>query len=75
MIFTMREQFLNLVAYNQGHNRKKAYIHYSSSGIALSWFLRLRETYKNDCSAFVSPFKKPINAQKNAYYAHVEVQA
>ena len=52
MNFTMREQPLDLVVYNQWHRQKRAYIQCSSSGIGLSWFLRLHENYKNDWCAF-----------------------
>ena len=33
-----------------------AFIQRSLSGIALSWFLRLHESYKKERSAFVSAF-------------------
>ena len=75
IIFTMGEQPIDPVAYNQWHKRKMAYIQCSLSGIALSWFLRLHESYKNDWSAFVSAFKKQFSSQKTAYYAQVEAQA
>ena len=52
-----------------------AYIECSLSGIALSWFLRLHESYKNDWSAFVSAFKKQCSSQNTAYYAQGEAQA
>ena len=75
IIFTMGEQPTDPVAFNQWHKRKMAYIQCSLSGIALSWFLRLHESYKNDWSAFVSAFKKQFSSQKTAYYAQVEAQA
>ena len=46
IFFTMGEQPIDPVAYNQWHKRKMAYIQCSLSGIALSWFLRLHESYK-----------------------------
>ena len=52
-----------------------AYIQCSSSGVALGWFLRLHESYKNDWSTLVSAFKKQFSSQKTAYYAQVEAQA
>ena len=73
MIFAMGGQPLVLVAYNQWH-RKISYLQWSLSGNALIWFLAIHGTYKNDCSAFVSAFKKRISSQKFGYYAQVEAQ-
>ena len=42
------------------------------SGIALSWFLRTVERYKNGWSAFVSALKKQISSLNTAYYAQIE---
>ena len=47
MIFTMREQSLDLIAYKQWHKRELAYTQFSPSAMALMWFLRLHESYKN----------------------------
>ena len=48
------------------------FIQCSSSGTALSWYIRLNGTYKQDWHAFVQAFKKQFSSQKNAYYAQVE---
>ena len=40
---------------------------------ALSWYICLNDTYKQDWSAFVQDFKKQFSSQKNALYAQVEV--
>ena len=45
-----------------------AFIQCSSTGTALSWYIRLNDTYKQDWQAF----KKQFSSQKNAYYAQVE---
>ena len=50
-----------------------AFIQCSLTGTALSWYIRLNNTYKHDWHAFVQAFKKHISSQKNAYYAQVEV--
>ena len=49
-----------------------AFIQCSLTGTALSWYIRLNETYKQDWSAFVQAFTKHFSSQKNAYYAQVE---
>ena len=50
-----------------------AFIQCSSTGTALSWYIRLNDTYKQDSHVFVQQaFKKQFSSQKNAYYAHVE---
>ena len=49
-----------------------AFIQCSLTGTALSWYIRLNDTYKQDWSAFVRAFKKQVSSQKNAYYAQVE---
>ena len=41
----------------------------------MSWFLRLNQSLKRDCSAFVSAFKNQFPPQKFAYYKQVEAQA
>ena len=48
------------------------FIQCSLTGTALSWYIRLNDTYKQDWSAFVQAFKKQFSSQKNAYYAQVE---
>ena len=49
-----------------------AFIQCSLTGTALSWYIRLNDTYKQDWSAFVQAFKKQFSSQRNAYYAQVE---
>ena len=44
----------------------------SLTGTALSWYIRLNDTYKQDWQAFVQAFKNLFSSQKNAYYAQVE---
>ena len=54
------------------HARRMAFIQCSLTGTALSWYIRLNDTYKHDWHAFVQAFKKQFSPQKNAYYAQVE---
>ena len=49
-----------------------AFIQCSLTGTALSWYIRLNDTYKHDLHAFVQAFKKQFSSQKNAYYDQVE---
>ena len=49
-----------------------AFLQCSLTGTALSWYIRLNDTYKHDWHAFVQAFKKQFSSQKNAYYAQVE---
>ena len=49
-----------------------AFIQCSLTGTALSWYIRLYDTYKQDWHAFVNAFKKQFVSQKNAYYAQLE---
>ena len=49
-----------------------AFIQSSLTGIALSWYIRLNDTCKQDWNAFVQAFKNLSSFQKNAYYAQVE---
>ena len=49
-----------------------AFIQCSLTGTALSWYIRLSDTYKQDWHAFVQAFKKQLSSQKNAYYAQDE---
>ena len=58
--------------YKFWHARRMAFIQCSLTGSALSWYIRLNDTYKQDWHAFVQAFKKQISSQKNAYYAQVE---
>ena len=54
------------------HARRMAFIQCSLTGTALSWYIRLNDTYEHDWHAFVQAFKKHFSSQKNAYYAQVE---
>ena len=58
--------------YKIWHARRLAFIQCSLPGTALNWYIRLNDTYKHDCYAFVQAFKKQFSSQKNAYYAQVE---
>ena len=58
--------------YKFWHARRLAFIQCSLTGTALSWYIRLNDTYKQDWHAFVQAFKKQFSSQKNAYYAQVE---
>ena len=58
--------------YKFWHARRMAFIQCSLTGTALSWYIRLSDTYKHDWHAFVQAFKKQFSSQKNAYYAQVE---
>ena len=58
--------------YKFWHARRMAFIQCSLTGTALSWYIRLNETYKNDWYAFVQALKKQFSSQKIAYYAQVE---
>ena len=49
-----------------------SFVQCSLRGTALSWYIRLNDTYKQDWHAFVQAFKKQFSSQKNAYYALVE---
>ena len=63
MTFTMEEQLLPPVAYDQCH-KKIAIKQGSLSGTALSWFQQLNESYKNDGSRFVSASNKTFPHKK-----------
>ena len=52
--------------------RRMAFIQCSLTGTALSWYICLNDTYKQDWHAFVQAFKKQFSSQKNGYYAQVE---
>ena len=58
--------------YKFWHARRMAFIQCSLTGTALSWYIRLNDTYKHDWHAFVQAFKKQFSSQKTAYYAQVE---
>ena len=58
--------------YKFWHARRMAFIQCSLTGTALSWYIRLNDTYKHEWHAFVHAFKKQFSSQKNAYYAQVE---
>ena len=54
MIFTMGGETLDPVQMNHWQNKKLANLQCSLSGTAVSWHLRLHETYENHWSPFVS---------------------
>ena len=54
------------------HACRMAFIQCSLTGTALSWYIRLNDTYKQDWHAFIQAFKKEFSSQKNAYFAQVE---
>ena len=58
--------------YKFWHACRMAFIQCCLTGTALSWYIRLNDTYKHDRHAFVQAFKKQSSSQKNAYYAQVE---
>ena len=58
--------------YKFSHARRMAFIQCSLTSTALSWYIRLNDTYKHDWHAFVQAFEKQFSSQKNAYYAQVE---
>ena len=48
------------------HARRMAFIQCPLTGTALSWYIRLNDTYKQDWHAFVQALKKQFFSQKNA---------
>ena len=58
--------------YKFWHARRMSFIQCSLTGTALSWYIRLNDTYKHDWHAFVQVFKKQFSSHQNAYYAQVE---
>ena len=58
--------------YKNWHARRMAFIQCSLTGTALSCYICLNDTYKQDWHAFVQAFKKQFSSQKNAHYAQVE---
>ena len=58
--------------YKFWHARRMAFQQCSLTGTALSWYIRLNDTYKQDWHAFVQAFKKQFSSQRNTYYAQVE---
>ena len=58
--------------YKIWHARRMAFIQCSLTGTALSCYICLNDTYKQNWHAFVQAFKKQFSSQKNAYYAQVE---
>ena len=49
-----------------------AFIQCFLTGTAISWYIRLNDTYKQDWHAFVQAFQNQFSSQKNAYNAQVE---
>ena len=70
--FSLGLQPITAHEYKFWHARRMAFIQCSLTGTALSWYIRLNDTYKKDWHAFVQAFKKQFSSQKNAYYAQVE---
>ena len=58
--------------YKFWHACRMVFIQCSLRGTALSWYIRLNDTYKHDWHAFVQAFEKQFSSQKNFYYAQVE---
>ena len=58
--------------YKVWYARRMAFIQCSLTGTALSWYIRLNDTYKQDWHDFAQAFKKQFCSQKNAYYAQLE---
>ena len=50
--------------YKTWHARRMAFIQSSLTGTALSWYIRLNDTYKQDWSAFVQAFKKQFFSKR-----------
>ena len=67
--FSLGLQPTNPFDYNFWHAGRMAFIQCSFTGTALSWYIRLNDSYKEDWSAFVQDFKKQLPSQQNAYYA------
>ena len=72
VIFSLGLQPTSEHEYKFWHARRMAFILCSLTGTALSWYIRLNDTYKQDWHAFVQAFKKQFSSQKNAYYDRVE---
>ena len=70
--FSLGLQPISEHEYKFRHARRMAFIQCSLTGTALSWYIRLNDTYKHDWHAFVQAFKYQFSSQKNAYYAQVE---
>ena len=58
--------------YKFWHARHMTFIQCSLTATALTWYIRLSDTYTQDYSAFLQAFKKQFSSQTNAYYAQVE---
>ena len=58
--------------FNFWHARRRAFMQCSLTGTALSWYIRLKDTHKQDWHAFIQAFEKQFSSQKNAYFAQVE---
>ena len=70
--FSLGLQPLSAHEYKFWQVRRMAFIQCSLIGTALSWYIRLNDTYKQDWHAFVQAFKKHFASQKNVYYAQLE---
>ena len=56
--FSLGLQLTSVHEYKFWHARRMAFIHCSLTGTALSWYIRLNDTYKHDWPAFVQTFRK-----------------
>ena len=70
--FSLGLQPLSAHEYKICNARRMAFIQCSLTGTALSWYIRLNDTYKHDWHAFVQTLKKQLASQKDAYYAQLE---
>ena len=70
--FSLGFQPTTVNEYKFWHARRMAFIQCSFTGTALSWYICLNDTYKQDWNAFLQAFKKQFSSQKNACYAQVE---
>ena len=70
--FSLGLQLTSEHEYKFWHARRMAFVQCSLPGTALSWYIRLNDTYKHDWHAFVQAFKKQFSSRKNAFYAQVE---
>ena len=67
--FSIGLQATSDLEYKCWHARRMAFIQCPSTGTALSWYIRLNDTYKQDWQDFVQAFKRQFSTQKNAHYA------
>ena len=65
-------QNINIQDFTLQFKHRMAFIQCSLTGTALSWYIHLNDSYKQNWHAFVQAFEKQFSSQKNAYYAQVE---